>query len=291
MLRRFVARARRMPIRRQLKPSLVVVVLVLGAFLVLTLFGDVLAPHSPYKVALPQRLQPPAWQEGGSWSHPLGTDTVGRDSLSRLMLGARVSLIVAVAALVVGAGIGTFLGLVAALYGGKVDAVIMRAADITIAMPLILFALLFAVTLGPSLRTVIVAIFLVIWARYARVIRGEATRIKQETFIAQAVVVGSSRMRIIFRHLLPNVLPTLFVLVSLQIGGVILTETSLSFLGAGVPPPTPSWGNMVAEGRNYLTSAWWLTFFPGIAIVLVVLSFNLLGDWLRDVLDPKLRQT
>jgi peptide/nickel transport system permease protein len=197
---------------------------------------------------------------------------------------------VAMLSLIVGGGMGAALGLVSGYYGGRLDGFLMRAADTTLAFPIILFAILLSVILGGSMITVVIAVALVLWARYARVIRGEVLSVKERDFIAQARIAGSSPTRIILRHLLPNVLNTLVVLLSLQVGWVIIVEASLSFLGAGIPPPTPTWGSMIAEGRDYIASAWWVSFFPGLAILATVLSFNLFGDWLRDALDPKLRQ-
>jgi peptide/nickel transport system permease protein len=182
------------------------------------------------------------------------------------------------------------VGLVAGYHGGTVDAVLMRATDATMSFPVILLALILAVTVGPSFTNVVVAIAVILWARYARVIRGQVLTLMGLDFIGQARIAGAGAWRIITRHLLPNTLNTLVVLVTLQIGYVIIVEASLSFLGAGIPPPTPAWGSMISEGREFVTSAWWVSGLPGLAILLVVLAFNLLGDWLRDTLDPKLRQ-
>jgi peptide/nickel transport system permease protein len=228
-------------------------------------------------------------RQGGSWSRPLGTDPLGRDVLTRIIYGARVSIIIAGAALAIGGGIGTMIGLTAGYYGGKIDIILMRFADITLAFPLILFAILLVMVLGPSMMNVIIAISLVLWARYARVIRGEVLGLMQRDFIARARVSGASDWRIMMRHLLPNVMPTLIVLLTLQVGWVIIVEASLSFLGAGIPPPTPAWGGMLAEGKEYVSTAWWVTTAPGVAIMLVVMAFNLCGDWLREKLDPKQR--
>jgi len=215
---------------------------------------------------------------------------MGRDLLTRMIYGARVSLLVGFLGLCLGGGVGAVLGLIAGYAGGRVDAFLMRATDTALSFPIILFAILLVVILGGSLLTVVLAVALVLWARFARVIRGEALSIKARDFVAQARIAGSSPMRIIVVHLFPNVLNTLVVLLSLQVGWVIIVEASLSFLGAGVPPPTPTWGSMIAEGRDYIASAWWVSFFPGLAILVTVLAFNLFGDWLRDALDPTLRQ-
>jgi peptide/nickel transport system permease protein len=266
-------------------PFLIIVVLVVAALL-----APVLAPHSPTEQSLPDKLRPPAWQEGGSTKHLLGTDLLGRDVLSRLLYGARISLTVAATALLAGGGIGLALGIVAGYLGGRVDSFLMRAVDATLTFPNILIALLLAVSLGQGLRTMVIAIALILWARFARVVRGEVLSLEARDFVALARVHGCSPLRIMAVHILPNVMNTFMVLLTLHIGFVILVEAALSFLGAGIPPPTPSWGQMVAEGRSHISSAWWLSFLPGAAIMLVVLAFNLFGDWLRDWLDPRLRQ-
>jgi peptide/nickel transport system permease protein len=252
--------------------------------------APLLAPHSPTEQSLPDKLRPPAWQEGGDARYLLGTDTLGRDVLSRLLYGARVSLIVAAAALLAGGVIGLAVGIVSGYVGGRVDSVLMRVVDATLTFPTILIALLLAVSLGQGLRTMVMAIAVILWARFARVVRGEVLTVKGRDFVALAQVRGCSHVRIMAVHIMPNVMNTFMVLLSLHIGFVILVEASLSFLGAGIPPPTPSWGQMVSDGRSHIASAWWLSFPPGLAILLVVLAFNLFGDWLRDWLDPRLRQ-
>lgn len=271
--------------RAPVVPLAIIILMVLTAVL-----ADVLTPYSPVNISLPERLRPPFWEQGGSLAHPLGTDPMGRDLLTRLIYGARVSLLVGFLGLFLGGGVGAALGLIAGYAGGRVDTFLMRLTDTTLSFPIILLAILFVVILGGSLLIVVFAIALVLWARFARVIRGEVLSIRERDFVAQARIAGSSPRRIILVHLLPNVLNTLVVLLSLQVGWVIIVEASLSFLGAGVPPPTPTWGSMIAEGRNYIASAWWVSFFPGLAILVTVLAFNLFGDWLRDALDPTLRQ-
>ncbi len=271
--------------RAPVVPLGIIILLVLTALL-----ANVLTPYSPVNIALPDRLRPPFWEQGGSLAHPLGTDPMGRDLLTRLIYGARISLLVGVLGLLVGGGVGAALGLIAGYAGGRLDAFLMRVTDTTLSFPIILLAILLVVILGSSLLTVVFAVALVLWARFARVIRGEVLSIRERDFVAQARIAGSSSVRIILVHLFPNVLNTLVVLLSLQIGWVIIVEASLSFLGAGVPPPTPTWGSMIAEGRDYIASAWWVSFFPGLAILVTVLAFNLCGDWLRDALDPTMRQ-
>jgi peptide/nickel transport system permease protein len=264
--------------------------LIIAAFVLVALLAPVLTPADPYAQSLRTRLKPPVWEEGGTWSRPLGTDRLGRDVLSRMILGARISLAVGVLTVFLAGAIGATVGLTAGYYGGRVDALLMRVTDATLAFPAILLALILATTVGPSLGNVVLAVAVILWARYARVIRGEVLSLMERDFIAQARIAGCSAWRIITRHLFPNTLNTLVVLLTLQVGYVIIVEASLSFLGAGIPPPTPAWGSMIAEGRDYITSAWWVSLFPGLAILLVVLAFNLFGDWLRDTLDPKLRQ-
>lgn len=279
--RPWVSRLKRAP----LVPLLIITLLVFVA-----LFANVLTPYSPTDISLSERLRPPFWQQGGSFAHPLGTDPMGRDLLTRTMYGARISLLIGLLSILVGGGIGATIGLISGYAGGRVDAFCMRVADTTMSFPIILFAILLVSIMGGSLLNVVIAVGLVLWARYARVIRGEVLSLRQRDFVAQARIAGCSFARIILVHLFPNILNTLLVLLSLQVGWVIVIEASLSFLGAGVPPPTPTWGSMVAEGRDYTATAWWVSFFPGLAILATVLSFNLFGDWLRDALDPTMRQ-
>jgi len=253
------------------------------------IFAPLLAPHDPIKGSLRTRLKPPVWVQGGSLTNPLGTDKVGRDILSRIIYGARISLTVSLVAIVVSGAIGITLGLIAGYFGGKLDALIMRLVDISLGLPTILLALVFVAVIGPSFGTVIVVTAVLLWARYARQVRGETLSIRERDFIARARVAGASHFRIMFRYIFPNVINSLTVLATLQIGAIILLESALSFLGAGIPRPTPTWGSMIADGRELIVVAWWIAMFPGLAIMLTVLSLNLLGDWLRDYLDPKLR--
>ena len=277
-------------IARGLRRAPVIPLAIIGLILFTATFAPLLTPYSTTKPSLAERLTPPVWDAEGSWDHPLGTDALGRDMATRLMFGGRVSMLVAVLTLILGGGIGTAIGLFAGYYGGRLDAVLMRIADSTLAFPIILFAILLVVTLGASMANVVIAIALVLWARYARVIRGEVLALRERDFIARARVAGCSDLRILLVHLFPNTANTLLVLLTLQVGWVIIVEASLSFLGAGIPPPTPAWGAMVADGREYVDTAWWVSAFPGVAIMLTVIAFNLVGDWLRDALDPKLRQ-
>ncbi|MFC1869729.1 ABC transporter permease [Chloroflexota bacterium] len=271
------------------RPPIVPLIIVLA--LVLTgIFGPLFAPYSPYKGALSDRLLPPFWQDGGSTEHLLGTDVFGRDVLTRLIYGARVSLAVSLLTLLIASVIGSFIGLVSGYFGGWVDAIIMRVVDLMLSLPNILIAFVIVAVFGPSLTIIVLVVVLVVWARYARQVRAEVLSIKERDFVALARTAGCSHLRIIFKHIFPNVTNTLIVIITLQVGWVILLEASLSFLGVGIPPPTPAWGVMVADGRAIINSAWWISTIPGIAILLVVLSLNLFGDWLRDVLDPKMRQ-
>ncbi|PYM98071.1 MAG: peptide ABC transporter permease [Candidatus Rokuibacteriota bacterium] len=252
-------------------------------------FAQYVAPYDPLKGSLAKRLRPPAWQQGGSIEHPLGTDKLGRDILSRMIHGARVSLMVSMVAIFVGGTLGTALGLTSGYFGGRVDSLLMRLVDISLSLPTILLALVLVAAVGPSFSTVIIVLVVLLWARYARLVRGETLAIKERDFIARARVAGASHVRIMTRYIFPNVVNSLLVLATLQVGYVILLESALSFLGAGLPRPTPAWGLMIADGRELIVTAWWVSMFPGLAIMLTVLSLNLLGDWLRDHLDPKLR--
>lgn len=249
-----------------------------------------IAPHDPVRPNLADGSLPPAFAPGGRPDYLLGTDRQGRDVLSRTIYGARVSLAVAAATIVLGGALGISLGLLAGYYSGGLGFLIASAIDVSLAFPSILIALVLAISIGPSFWVVVAVIAFQVWPRYARVVRGEVLALKQRDFISLAQIAGSSPFRIIRVHILPNIANSLVVLSTLQVGWAIVTEGFLSFLGAGIPPPTPSWGGMVADGRLYVDTLWWIAAVPGAAIVLVVLSFNLFGDWLRDELDPQLRQ-
>jgi peptide/nickel transport system permease protein len=265
--------------------------IILVPFVVAALFAELLAPFDP-TVPVPGAsfFLPPAWMEG---SHPdalLGTDFQNRDILSRLIYGARVSLIVGVMGTVVAGSIGTALGIVSGYLGGWVDQAIMRVTDAWLALPALVFAIFLATLLGPSMWNIVTILGLVYWTRYARVIRGEVLSLREREYVKLAEIAGASRMRVILRHILPNVLNTTMVLASLTIGVVIIAEASLSFLGVGVPPPEPAWGLMLSEARSTLMAGkWWLTVFPGLCILLVVLATQLFGDWMRVRLDPQQR--
>ena len=266
-------------------------VAILIVFVFCGIFAGLIAPHDPIKHDLMDSLIKPYWQEGGgSTKFLLGTDPMGRDILSRLIHGATISLEVGFTVVFIAGGIGTTLALISGFVGGRVDMAIMRLTDMMLSLPYLLVAILMAAMLGPSVGNIILILIVVGWAQYTRVLRSEVLRVKEGDFIRLARVAGAGGMRIMVKHILPNILNTFIVLGTLNLGQVIIAEASLSFVGVGVPPPQPAWGSMLAEGRNYITYAWWICVWPGITILLVVLSCNLLGDWLRIRLDPKFRQ-
>jgi peptide/nickel transport system permease protein len=273
-----------------LQPNFIFPVVILSILIICAIFAPLLAPYNPTANSLKDRLLPPFFVHGGSTAHWLGTDLFGRDILSRVIYGARVSLSVSLLVILITASIGTIVGVFAGYRGGRWDSFIMRVTDVSLAFPAILIALLLAVILGPSFMTVVLAISLLGWAPYARLIRGESLHLRQADFVSQARIIGASPLRIMGIHIFPNVVNPLIVIATMQVGLVILTEAALSYLGAGIPPPTASWGQMVSDGRNIIDTAWWVSFFPGLAIGFVVLAGNFLGDWIRDKLDPRLRQ-
>jgi peptide/nickel transport system permease protein len=250
------------------------------------LFAPWLAPHDPFIGVLADRLLPPSWLAGGERSYPLGTDVLGRDILSRLLYGARVSLLVAGLAVLAAGVVGSAIGICAGYVGGWLDSLLMRIVDLAISLPMILLALLIGVIVGPSLTNIVVIIGLMLWSPFARMARNETLRVSRLSYVDLARTAGISPLSIAVEHVLPNVAPPLIVLGTLQVGTVIIMEASLSFLGVGVPPPAPAWGTMIAEGRSYVLSAWWICIFPGLAILLTVLLANLLGDRLAERLEP-----
>ena len=264
--------------------------LILATLVFTAVFAAYLAPHSPTEGDITQKLIPPIWMERGDSDHPLGTDRFGRDVLSRIVHGSRISLIVSIIAIGFAGTIGTLLGLISGYRGGLVDAALMRLTDVGLSLPTILIAVVMVAVSEPSFRNVILVIALLLWPRFARQIRGETLAVKEQDFVALAIVAGRSSAWIISRHIFPNVVPTLLVISTLQVGYVILLEGTLSFLGVGVPPPNPAWGLMIADGRGFLATAWWISLFPGLAMLLTVLAVNLLGDGLRDALDPRLKR-
>jgi peptide/nickel transport system permease protein len=268
----------------------VIPILILGTIVVCALFADFIAPHHYRDQDLAMRNAPPVWMKGGNIDRILGADIVGRDILSRLIYGARISLMVAGVSMISGALVGVTLGVIAGYYGGLVDEILMRIVDTWFAIPFILLALVVVIAFDPSLKIVLILLALLAWSAFVRNIRAETLVIKTTEYVSAARIAGASTLRIIVRHILPGVLNTAVVIATLRVGQLILAEASLSFLGAGIPAPTPAWGLMVSDGRNYLDSAWWVSTFPGMAILLTVLALNFMGDWLRDMLDPRLRQ-
>ncbi|HTD48309.1 MAG TPA: ABC transporter permease [bacterium] len=250
--------------------------------------APVLAPRSPQAADLLARLTPPAWLTYGS-SYPLGTDAIGRDMLSRIIYGARISLQVGLLSVLLSSLAGTALGLLGGYYGGWLDETVMRAADLQLSFPFILFAIVVIAVLGPGLNRIILVLAVTQWALYARLVRSETLAVREADYIQAARAIGVADRRIIWRHVLPNALGAVLVLATLSIANNILLEASLTFLGLGVDPSVPSWGGMLAESRNYIQTAWWDSTFPGLAIMLTVMGFNLVGDWLRDRLNPDLR--
>lgn len=276
------ARSMRLP---SLTPALPL--LVLAVFVLVGLAAPILTPYDPVRNDLINQLRPPAWVPNGLPEHLLGTDGFGRDVLARLLYGARVSLSVAAFSLMIAVTIGTLVGVTAGFAGGWVDSVLMRLVDIVNTVPTILLALVLAASVGPSFTVVVLVLGLLIWPRIARLLRGETLVLRRTDFVRYAEAIGVSSRVIVGRHILRNVLPTLLVATTLEVGRVILLEASLSFLGAGVPPPQASWGVMISDGRALIATGWWVALVPGLAITITVLASNALGDWLRDHLDPK----
>jgi peptide/nickel transport system permease protein len=269
----------------------VVPVGIILVLLFVAVFAEFIAPYNPEIGSLSARFKPPAWVAGGSSEYLLGTDHIGRDVLSRLIFGARVSMMVGFTAVIIAGVLGSTLGILSGYLGGWVDQVIMRVTDTWLALPALTFAIFLAAIVGPSEWNIVIILGAVYWTRYARVIRGEVLSLKERDFVRLAIVAGCSKWTIMRRHLLPNVANTAIVLATLMLGVVIVSEAALSFLGVGVPPPKPAWGLMLADGKKGLMAGyWWLTVFPGVCIVMMVLAANLLGDWLRVKLDPQLRQ-
>jgi peptide/nickel transport system permease protein len=279
--------------------TLIIPSVILALLVIMAIFANLswlglpnigLAPHNPNTITMADRYLPPAFMAGGNSTYLLGTDKLGRDILSRIIYGSRISLSISLLVIFITAFIGTVLGILAGYTGGRVDGFIMRVTDVALSFPALVLALLLAVSIGPGYWTVVFALSILQWAGYARLVRGEAMRIRQSDFVAQAYVNGASPFRIMLRHIFPNIVNSLVVMMTLSVGMVILAEAALSFLGVGVPAPTASWGSMVNDGRTELDRAWWISAFPGICIGLVVMSGNFLGDWIRDKLDPRLRQ-
>jgi ABC-type dipeptide/oligopeptide/nickel transport system permease subunit len=261
-----------------------VVLVVLVAIL-----APVLSPYDPAKQNIVHRLEPPFWAEDGSMTHPLGTDSLGRDILSRVIYGSRVSIFVGLIATAASALVGVSLGLIAGFLGGGTDAVISRVGDVQQAIPFLILAIAVAAMLGPGLFNLILVLVITTWVTFFRVVRGEVLSVREELYVLGARSIGASNARIMLRYILPNVAASIIVIATLLVANMIIFEASLSFLGLGVPSNIPTWGRIVADGRSYITAEWWIAFFPGLAILITVMGVNLLGDWLREDLDPKRR--
>ena len=265
-------------------------IIILLLFLLFGIFGPFLLPHDPTEMNLAIALKPPFWEDEGSTSYLLGTDELGRDILSRIIGGARISLQVGFMVVAFAGSIGSTVALLSGFIGGKVDMLFMMLTDMFLSLPYLLIAIVLAAVLGPSKNNIIFILVFLGWDGYARVLRSEVLRVKQADFVSLARVAGCGNLRIMWREIFPNIINTLIIMATLSLGAVIIAESSISFLGLGVPPPEPAWGSMVSDGRDYMSTAYWLSLWPGLAIMSVVLSCNLLGDWLRLRLDPKFRQ-
>jgi peptide/nickel transport system permease protein len=261
----------------------------IGALVLVALAAPVLAPHTPERGSLRARLRAPTLEAPDGKAYVLGTDHLGRDVLSRIIFGTRVSLTIGFAAVAVGGVVGGLLGLVAGFRGGWVDEVIMTLADAQLAFPFILLAIGIIAVLGPSFPNLVIVVGLSGWVTYARVLRSQVLSLRQRDFVSAILALGGSLPRVVLRHILPNVASTFMVIATLELARAIVLEATLSFLGLGIQPPTPSWGGMIHEGREYLDSAWWISVFPGLVLMLTSLVVSRTGDWLRDVLDPMLR--
>lgn len=271
-------------------PAAIIGAAMMVIFIVLALFAPWIAPAGYDDQNLRARALPPAWAANGSWDHPLGTDQLGRDIFSRIVYGTRVSLGLAGGAIVIAAVVGVSVGLLAGYFGGAIDSVMMRLTDVQLSLPYLLFAIGILAILGPSIPNLALIMVINSWAAYARLIRVSTLSVREREYVTAAASLGAKDVRIIMRHVLPNVLAPAVIITSFRFAELIILEASLSFLGLGVQPPLPSWGGMLGEGREYFTTAWWLTTFPGIAIMLAALSANMLGDTIRDYLDPQLRK-
>nr|WP_226280776.1 ABC transporter permease [Cytobacillus oceanisediminis] len=261
--------------------------LIVSLVIFVAIFADVLAPHDPASNNLGDMLKPPVWLDGGSQNYILGTDNLGRDILSRIIYGSRVSLLVGVFSVILAGFIGIIIGLISGYYGGVIDNLLMRIVDSFLAIPSILFILVVLAVFDPSILVLIIVTGLTNWVTYARVVRGEVLSIKEREFVKASKSIGTNSLTIMLQHILPNILSSFIVISTLSVATTIVLEASLSFLGLGIQPPDVSWGGMLTDGRNYLATNWWLATFPGIAITITVLGIIFLGDWLRDVLDPR----
>ena len=252
------------------------------------LFPGLVAPHDPYAQELILRLKPPSFLEGGLEGHWLGTDHLGRDMLSRIIYGARITLLVSLLAVILSGFVGVAAGVMAGYYGGRVDGVVLRLIDMQLAFPVILLVIAVVAAVGPSLTNLIIVMGLSGWPRFARIVRGAVLSVRGLEYVEAARAIGASQARIMLHHILPNVLSAILVYASFELARMILLEATLSFLGLGVQPPTPTWGGMISDGKKYISLSWAVSFFPGVAIATIILAFNILGDELRDALDPQL---
>lgn len=277
--------------RRSGRPGVRVATGVLGLIVLVAIVPGAFAPHGALDQDLATRLRPPAWLAGGSWDHLLGTDALGRDVLSRIIFGARVSLAVGLMAVLVSGALGVGLGVLAGYFRGPIDDVIMRITEVQLSFPFILAAVAIVSVLGAGLRNIILVLGVTGWTTYARVVRGAALALREREFLEAARAVGCSHLRVMHRYILPNIMGTVLVLGTFALATFVIAESALSYLGLGVQPPTPTWGGMLSDGYLYLRTAWWITTFPGLVLMLTVLSINVIGDWARDVFDPRLRNT
>lgn len=269
-------------------PKALIGIIIICAVIITALFAPLIAPVSPYGQNIAQRLMAPSFMDEDS-PHLLGTDALGRDILSRIIYGSRISLVISVAS-VLGAGfLGALLGVLAGFFGGRADSIIMRIVDVQMAIPFIVLALVIMAVLQPGLQNIIIVLVVTGWVRYARIARSQTMVVKENEFIAAAVALGASRTRVMLSDVAPNIMVPVLILGTLEVGQMILAEAALSFLGLGVQPPAPTWGGMVADGRDYLSFAWWVPTLPGLAILLTVLGINFFGDWIRDSFDPRLK--
>jgi len=261
---------------------------IVSLVILVSIFAPWVAPKDPLALDPGRRLLPPVWMAGGVWPYPLGTDHVGRDLLSRLIYGSRISMLVGFSAVSISATIGVLLGLVSGFYGGPVERVILWMADVQIAFPFYLLVISIVAAVGTGFGTIIIVFGIAGWVIYARLVRGTVLSLRRREFVEAAQALGGSGLRIVVRHVLPNVVTPVIILATLRVASVIVWESGLSFTGLSVPPPTPTWGRMLSDGRAYLANAWWTATFPGLAIMVTVLGINMLGDGLRDALDPRL---
>lgn len=275
---------------RKIPIKVILVSIPIGLAILCALFSPLLSPHNPFQTDLSKRLIPPVFQKGGSWNNILGTDHIGRDILSRIIYGSRVSLVVGLVATFIGSLIGATLGLISGYFRRKTDSIITKVMDIQLSFPTVLFAIFVVAITGPKLQNIILVCGITSWVTYARVVRGQVLSIREKEFIEAARGIGCSIARILTRHVFPNIFSSIVVIATLDIGRIIVLESTLSFLGLGVQPPTPSWGGILYDGKIYLTQAWWITAFPGIVIMMVVLGFNIIGDYLSDLMDPYTKQ-